>query len=187
MHPADFTTPLMPPMIFRNPHPLLKWLAAPLLVTSAFAQGPKGKAPAGPLPSELYTVKPEAFEQTISTVGTLRANESVTLVSELSRRLVKIQVKEGSEVAKDDLLFKLDDSDLLAELGEIDARLKLANTNKQRVDVLLPRKAISQQEFDSSTAEVAVLEAQRSTQAVQDFKNRNPRPVRRAGGGPAGE
>ena len=72
-------------------------------------------------------VKNVPFAQTLSTVGTLRANESVTLVSELSRRLVKVHVKEGSEVAAGDLLFKLDDSDLVAELGEIDARLNSRN------------------------------------------------------------
>jgi membrane fusion protein (multidrug efflux system) len=145
-------------------------LLTPLLVTSAMGQGAKGKSPSGPLPSELYEVKVEPFARTLSTVGTLRANESVTLVSELSRRLVKIEVKEGSLVKKGDLLFKLDDSDLVAELGEIDARLNLAETNKKRVDRLLPSKAISQQEFDVSTAELKILEAQRNTQAVQISK-----------------
>lgn len=166
----DFAIPLPPFMIFTQAIPVLRWMLAPLLVTGAFAQGQKGKAPSGPLPSELYTVKSEPFAQTLSTVGTLRANESVTLVSELSRRLVKIEVKEGSEVAKGDLLFKLDDSDLVAELGEIEARLKLADTNKKRVDHLLPSKAISQQEYDISTADLSVLEAQRNTQAVQISK-----------------
>ncbi|RYD45279.1 MAG: biotin/lipoyl-binding protein, partial [Verrucomicrobiaceae bacterium] len=142
-------------------------LSLPFLVTGAFAQGGKGGAPAGPLIAEVYTVKKEPFTQTISTVGTLKANETVTLVSELSRRLVKIHVEEGSTVAAGDLLFKLDDTDLVAELGEIDARLKLADTNKKRVDNLLPSKAISQQEFDISTAELSILEAQRATQAVQ--------------------
>lgn len=140
-----------------------------LLPTAAFAQG-RAKAPVGPLKAELHTVKVEPFAQTITTVGTLRANESVVLVSELSRRLVKIVVKEGSEVAKDDLLFKLDDSDLLAELGEIEARLRLASTNKERVNTLLPRKAISQQEFDITTAEVDILGARRNTQAVEISK-----------------
>ncbi len=145
-------------------------LLTPLLVASAMGQGAKGKSPSGPLPSELYEVKVEPFARKLSTVGTLRANESVTLVSELSRRLVKIEVKEGSLVEKGDLLFKLDDSDLVAELGEIDARLNLAETNKKRVDRLLPSKAISQQEFDVSTAELKILEAQRNTQAVQISK-----------------
>lgn len=148
----------------------IRLLALPFLVTGAFAQGGKGKPPATPLVAEVYTVKKEPFTQTLSTVGTLRANESVTLVSELSRRLVKVHVEEGSTVAAGDLLFKLDDSDLVAELGEIEARLKLADTNKKRVDNLLPSKAISQQEFDISTAELNILEAQRNTQAVQISK-----------------
>lgn len=142
-------------------------IVLPLLVAGAFGQsGPK----AGPLVAEVYVVKSVPFAQTLSTVGTLRANESVTLVSELSRRLVKIHVAEGSEVAAGDLLFKLDDSDLVAELAEIEARLKLAESVKQRVANLLPRKAISQQEFDSSTAAFDILNAGRNTKAVQISK-----------------
>ena len=100
----------------------------------------------------------------------MRANESVTLVSELSRLLVKIHVEEGSEVAAGELLFKLDDSDLAAELAEIDARLELATINKQRAENLLPTKAISQQDFDLASAELTILHAQRNTQAVQIAK-----------------
>jgi membrane fusion protein (multidrug efflux system) len=143
-------------------------LALPLLVTGALGQGgPKG---GGPLKAEVHIVKSAPFARTLSTVGTLRANESVTLVSELSRRLVKIHVQEGSEVAAGELLFKLDDSDLVAELGEVESRMKLAGINKTRVDNLLPRKAISQQEFDISTSALNLLEAQRNTQAVQVSK-----------------
>ena len=139
----------------------------PLLATAASGQGgPK----AAPLVAEVYRVKSVPFAQTLSTVGTLRANESVTLVSELSRRLVKIQVKEGSDVAAGDLLFKLDDSDLMAELGEIDARLKFAETNKKRVENLLPSKAVSPQELDNSEAALDILRAQRNTKSVQITK-----------------
>ncbi len=136
------------------------------LVTIAFGQGGKDR----PLLAEVHIVKKEPFAQTLSTVGTLRANEAVTLVSELSRRLVKILVKEGSAVAAGELLFKLDDSDLQAELAVVQARIKLAATNKQRVDDLLPTKAISRQEFDVSTAELSILEAELATQAVQISK-----------------
>jgi membrane fusion protein (multidrug efflux system) len=146
---------------------VLRFLVLPLLVAGAGAQtGPK----AGPLMAEAHIVKSAPFAQTLSTVGTLRANESVMLVPELSRRLVKIHVMEGSEVAAGDLLFKLDDSDLLAELGEIDARLKLAESVKKRVTNLLPRKAISQQEYDSSTAAFDILMAGRNIKAVEVSK-----------------
>ena len=152
---------------------LRHFLVLPFLVAAAFAQSrpQAGTLPAVvPLSAEVFSVKSAPFAQNLSTVGTLRANESVTLVSELSRRLVKIHVREGTEVAAGALLFKLDDSDLVAELGEIDARLHLASINKNRADNLLPRKAISQQEFDSSSSELKLLEAQRNTQAVQIAK-----------------
>ena len=146
---------------------ITRLFALPFMVAGASAQsGPKSE----PLAAEVYVVKSVPFAQTLSTVGTLRANESVTLVPEISRRLVKVHVTEGSEVAAGDLLFKLDDSDLAAELGEIDARLKLAESVKQRVANLLPRKAISQQEADSSNAAFDILNAQRNTNAVQISK-----------------
>ena len=142
-------------------------LLLPFLAAHAGAQG---RPEAGPLVAEIYRVRRGPIAQTLSTVGTLRANESVTLVPELSRRLVKIHVEEGSEVAAGDLLFKLDDSDLTAELGEIEARLKLADTNRNRVARLLPSRAISQQESDTSIAEVSILEAQKATLAVRFSK-----------------
>lgn len=154
---------MIPPKLYFS----TRLLAMPLMASAVLAQGsPK----ATPLAVEVYVVKDLPFAQTVSTVGTLRANESVTLVSELSRRLVKVHVTEGSEVAAEDLLFKLDDSDLVAELGEIDARLELAGSVKQRVANLLPRKAISQQEAENSIAAFDILNAERKIKAVQISK-----------------
>ncbi len=154
-------------MTVPRPHFIFRLIALPLMAACALAQnGPKS----APLEAEVYITKKAPFAQTLSTVGTLRANEAVTLVPEISRRLVKIHVTEGSEVAAGDLLFKLDDSDLVAELGEIDARLKLAESVKARVANLLPRKAISQQEADSSNAAFDILNAERNTKAVQISK-----------------
>ena len=161
------------PSSMMSPHAciLRQLLVLPWLVAGAMAQnGPKSGAPAAPLSAEVYIVQNAPIAQTLSTVGTLRANESVTLVSELSRRLVKIHVQEGTEVKAGDLLFKLDDSDLVAQLGENEARMKLASVNKKRVDTLLPRKAISQQEFDITTSALVLLEAEQHTQSVMISK-----------------
>ena len=43
-----------------------------------------------------------------ATVGTLRANESVDIVPELTKRLAKVEVAEGATVEKDQILFILD-------------------------------------------------------------------------------
>ena len=161
--------PIAVSMILQKSSLLCHLVALPFLMASAFAES-GAKSTTDPLNAEVYVVKRAPFAQTLSTVGTLRANEAVTLVSELPRRLVKIHVTEGSEVAAGELLFKLDDSDLMAELSEIDARMKLADINKTRADNLLPRKAISQQEFDSSTSALDLLKEQRNTKSVQIAK-----------------
>ena len=130
----------------------------------------QNRGPDGPLKVDVHVVRKEAFAQTVSTVGTLRANESVLLVSELSKRLVEVRFEEGSEVAEGEILFKLDDSDLVAELNEIKARIKLAEANKTRAGDLLPSKAISQQEFDLAGADVEILEAQKTAKEVEISK-----------------
>ena len=124
----------------------------------------------GALKVDVHVVEKEAFAQTLATVGTLRANESVSLVPELSRRLVGIGFEEGEQVTEGQVLFKLDDSDLVAGLEEIKARIRLADANKARAGNLLPSKAISQQEYDLADAEVDILEAQKAAKEVEISK-----------------
>ncbi len=140
------------------------WFA---LVVGIWAQGGRGGAPAGPLKAELFEVKAVVRERTVSAIGTLRANESVEIVSELAKRVVGIPVAEGAEVKAGDVLFLLDDADLKAALDETLARLDLAEMNAERAGQLLPQKAISQQEHDAAQSEVTVLKAQVAAQGVE--------------------
>lgn len=140
------------------------WFA---LVVGIWAQGGRGGAPAGPLKAELFEVKAVERERTVSAIGTLRANESVEIVSELAKRVVGIPVVEGAEVKAGDVLFLLDDADLKAALDETLARLDLAEMNAERAGQLLPQKAISQQEHDAAQSEVTVLKAQVAAQEVE--------------------
>jgi membrane fusion protein (multidrug efflux system) len=140
------------------------WFA---LVVGIWAQGGRGGAPAGPLKAELFEVKAVERERTVSAIGTLRANESVEIVSELAKRVVGIPVAEGAEVKAGDVLFLLDDADLKAALDETLARLDLAEMNAERAGQLLPQKAISQQEHDAAQSEVTVLKAQVVAQGVE--------------------
>jgi membrane fusion protein, multidrug efflux system len=135
------------------------------LATAAAAQGrPRSGEP---LRAELHTVEKEEFARTITTIGTLRANESVVLLPELSRRLTGILVEEGASVDADEVLFQLDDADLRAGLAELEARIRLATLNRDRAANLLPNKAISRQEFDLAAAEVEILEAQKIAREVE--------------------
>ncbi|MGH7788947.1 MAG: efflux RND transporter periplasmic adaptor subunit, partial [Candidatus Binatia bacterium] len=99
---------------------------------------------------------------TVRTVGTLMANESVQVVAELSRRLVAIEVVEGGTVESGALLFKLDDADLRAQLAELEVRRRLAarTVDRQRALLSFDKKALSQQAFDQAAAELQTVEAQ---------------------------
>lgn len=129
-----------------------------------------GRAPAGgasapggapaPLTAEGFRVTGETVTQTLSTVGTLVPRESVVLVSELPRRLVKINFEEGQTVAKGDLLFKLDDSDLLADLQALEVRRKLYSDTAQRQRDLLAKQTTSQQDFDRAQADLDGIAAE---------------------------
>jgi membrane fusion protein, multidrug efflux system len=148
---------------------LFLWSALLAISPQGYGQG-KPPTPSGPLSAETYVVQNVPFAHTVSTVGTLKANESVSIVPELSRRLVKIHFEEGAPVAAGDLLFKLDDSDLVAELAEIDARMQLAKSNKARAENLRPSESISQQEYEAVAAQLSILEAQRNTKATEIAK-----------------
>lgn len=136
-------------------------LLRPSLSREAPPAPPAGAAPEV-LRSEGYVVRPSRLSDTVRTIGTLAANEAVTVVAELSRRLVAVEVVEGSEVEAGDLLFKLDDADLRAQLSELEVRRRLAARTAERQQALLAfdKKALSQQAFDQAQAELQSVEAQ---------------------------
>lgn len=112
------------------------------------------------LRAEVVEVQPEAIRDAVRTVGSLAANESVEVVSELSRRLATVHVAEGTDVEKGALLFKLDDADLVADLARLEVRRQLAATTEQRQRDLLERNALSRQAYDQAAAELRTVEAE---------------------------
>jgi len=69
-----------------------------------------------PLKVQVYQVEPQVLEEEVVTTGELKANEEVELRSHASGRVVRIAFDEGSAVARGDLLVKIDDSELQAQL-----------------------------------------------------------------------
>jgi membrane fusion protein (multidrug efflux system) len=129
------------------------------------------RAPAAPAPglaaeralrADVYVVAASPVREVVKTVGTLVANESVRVVSELSRRLVAVEVAEGTQVEAGALLFKLDDADLRAQLAELQVQRDLAARTEQRQRELLEyeKKALSQQAYDQARSELRGLDAQ---------------------------
>jgi membrane fusion protein, multidrug efflux system len=97
---------------------------------------------------ECYIAKDTSVSYRIETVGTLRANEQVEIVSEINRKIISISLKEGACVSKGQLLFKLDDADINARINKLTIEEKLASANESREKVLLSKGGISQERYD---------------------------------------
>lgn len=131
-----------------------------LSLTKASAIQKNATSAEGPLAVEAYVVRPDTIEDQIFTTGTLLANEEVELVSETSGLIQEIYLKEGREVQKGDLLIKINDSELQAQLRRADFRLNLAEDREKRQKQLLEQGGISQEEYDATLNEVNVFRAE---------------------------
>ncbi|WP_256003699.1 efflux RND transporter periplasmic adaptor subunit [Pedobacter deserti] len=127
-------------------------------------EGQRGKGgPAGgssSLQVEGIVVKPGNFNNALEVTGTLEANEAVELRSEVSGLVTSINFREGTDVRKGALLVKINDRDIQAQLQEALTRQKLSATVENRSRQLLEKGAISQEEYDTSLADLRSLEAQ---------------------------
>jgi membrane fusion protein (multidrug efflux system) len=122
-----------------------------------------GKGKGGPgkgLQVNGIVVKTGDFNNDLEVTGTLGANESVELHSEVSGLVTSINFKEGSNVTKGSLLVKINDRDIQAQLQDALTKQKLSATNENRSKQLLEKGAISQEEYDTSLANLQSLKAQ---------------------------
>lgn len=101
-----------------------------------------------------------SFADNLEVTGTIEANESVALQAEVSGLVTGIYFTEGGQVKKGALLVKINDRDIQAQLQESLTKQKLSATNESRAKQLLEKGAISQEEYDTSLADLRTLQAQ---------------------------
>jgi len=105
-------------------------------------------------------IQSRELENLIFSNGTVLANESVELRSEVSGRIRNISFTEGNRVNKGDLLVKIVDDDLQAQLKKLTLQETLAKEDVQRKTKLRELDAISQEEFDLSNNQLLVIQAE---------------------------
>jgi len=108
---------------------------------------------------EAYDVVAAPLDVTIESVGTLRANESVTLRPELAGRITEILFTEGALLKKGSPLFKIDDRVYNAEVKQAASNLQLAKLNFERFQKLSKTGAATRQRFDEAQANLGVAQA----------------------------
>lgn len=124
------------------------------------APGKGGPGGAGPVITvEAAKVVTAPMPQTITAVGSLRSDESVTLRPESAGRISAITFQEGQRVAKGTPLVKLDPAIPQAELAQARANLTLAKAKFDRAVDLANRGYISGQAKDEADNNYKVAQA----------------------------
>lgn len=123
---------------------------------------PKTAAAGGAKPSigvNAFIARTQNITSTVNASGTLVSNEEVEIRPELQARVIKLYFKEGVTVAKGQLLVKLDDDDLQAQLKKLTAQKSLTQKNVDRLSELLKIDGVSKQEYDISNTQLKAYDA----------------------------
>ncbi|MDR2385111.1 MAG: efflux RND transporter periplasmic adaptor subunit [Tannerella sp.] len=92
-------------------------------------------------------------------IGSTLPDEEVNLSFESSGKIVAIYFKEGTHVKKGELLAKINDKPLQAELKKLEAQVQLAKDRVFRQGTLLEKDAVSQEAYEQVTTEYEKLMA----------------------------
>jgi len=120
-----------------------------------------------PLNVSFEVIRPKPLTERINVIGSLFPDEEVDLTFESSGKLVGIYFTEGTMVKEGDLLAKINDLPLQAQLRRLTAQLPLAENRVFRQGTLLGKDAVSQEaveqvksDLDQLRAEIELVKAQ---------------------------
>jgi len=109
------------------------------------------------LPVSVFIADYYQSDNALEGPGTLVAKDRVEVVSELSGRVISINFNEGQFVKKGDILVKLNDDELQAQLTRAEYQYTLLEEKLGRQKILLGKEAISREEYDQVSTEFNVL------------------------------
>jgi membrane fusion protein (multidrug efflux system) len=139
---------------------------AGLLFIACLTAGCGKKASTGPAaavapkqPVEVINISRRDLVESLSLVGSLAANETAQLRAEISGQVRSVQFQEGDHVTKDQVLVKIDDAELRAQLAQAEASFHLAELNLKRSENLSEARSMSQAEADRFRSEHASASA----------------------------
>lgn len=134
------------------------------LVHPAVAQDKKPGGGQGPTPVIVASAYADKFVDTVEAIGTLRANETITLASTVTETVTAINFTDGQRVVKGDVLVEMTDGEEKALLDQQRALVNEATKQLERAKGLASTGAISkeileqrQREATSTRAGLAAL------------------------------
>lgn len=143
--------------------PVALLIAWRLTSNSVAASPPKGPPP---VPVSVVAVEQRDVPQLAAGIGTVQSLHSVVLRPQVSGVVTEVLFDEGQQVQKGQLLARIDDRTIVANLRQAEAekarneaQLRAARLDQSRYNNLLAEEAISRQTVEQQAALVEQLEA----------------------------
>ncbi len=121
------------------------------------AKGSQGGG--GAVTVNVYVANLTNLENVVTSSGTIFPNEEVELRAEASGKLMSLNIKEGSRVGIGQMIAKIKDTDLKAQLKKLNFEVELAKQTEARQKKLLDINAISKEEYEITANKINTLAA----------------------------
>ena len=105
-------------------------------------------------------IKESTISDGSNITGLLLPDEEVSLSFETSGKITAINFTEGTHIKKGDLLAKVNDAQLQAQLRKLEVQLKLAEDRVYRQNALLEKEAVSKEAYEQVQTDLAMLKAE---------------------------
>lgn len=128
-----------------------------LMTSTALAQEKK-EAPA--IPVIVMSVSKQTISDRVEALGTLRANETVTLNANVTDTVSAIRFEDGQRVSAGDILVEMANAEETAALKEMQANVNEASRQVQRLKPLVAQGAASKSALDIQNRNLATTRAQ---------------------------
>ena len=109
--------------------------------------------------------KQEKWQGTLPAIGSVTAVQGINVTTELAGTVKEIAFESGAQVAKDDLLVRLDTSLEEAQLRAAEAQMEWTNISAERARKLRADNMVSQSDLDS--AEAGLKQAEANADAIR--------------------
>ncbi|MBS0171048.1 MAG: efflux RND transporter periplasmic adaptor subunit [Nitrospira sp.] len=120
-----------------------------------------------PIQAAVMEVKTSSVPVTVEVTGQVAPIYQATLASRIQGTIDNLLVREGSVVRRGETLVVLDNRDLQAELSRVTAELDNARAQRDRMEDLYHKDAVSKQELENATRAFRVAEAGRKSVLAQ--------------------
>jgi membrane fusion protein (multidrug efflux system) len=111
-------------------------------------------------PVRTIVIRTEKLGGKVTTVGTVLSDEEVEVRSQVSGQIQRIYLTEGARVNKGDLLVKINDDELQAQLLRAHSRQAIAEQQANRQRQLFEKQFVSEEEYNNAVNELNIVKAE---------------------------